>query len=107
MSRYLPLRSRVGAQPLPEVRVIRCRTVIAVLSALTVSAVVSGSAQGTDAGTALSTGTGSAHARPVSDVRQLLAAPRFEVNRGQFGERVDFAARGVGYAVSLSRRGAE
>jgi hypothetical protein len=44
--------------------------------------------------------------RATADVQRLLATPRFEVNRGQFDARVDFAARGAGYAISLSRRGA-
>lgn len=51
-------------------------------------------------------GAGAAPAGAATDVQQLLAAARFEANRGQFDERVDFVARGVGYAVSLSRRSA-
>ena len=79
-------------------------------------ALVSGPAVGADAP---ASGHASPAARPIgsiglnrphgpaaTDVRRLLAAPRFEVNRGQFDEAVDFAARGVGYAVSLSPRGA-
>ena len=71
---------------------------IAVIAILSASAMVIGPASGT--------GVERAHARAAGDVRQLLAAPRFEANRGQFDERVDFLARGAGYAVSLSRSGA-
>ncbi len=63
---------------------------------IAVSSLLSGPAVGAERSPALA----------AADVRQLLAAPRFEVNRGQFDERVDFAVRGVGYAVSLSPRGA-
>lgn len=41
-----------------------------------------------------------------ADVRQLLGGLRFETNRGQVDRRIDFIARGAGYEVSLSNRGA-
>ncbi len=43
-----------------------------------------------------------------ADARQMLSAMplRFEVNRGQVDGQVDFVARGAGYEVSLSHRGA-
>lgn len=76
-------------------------------SAAVVCALVSGPALGTDASpVGLASGADRPHARAAADARRLLAAPRFEVNRGQFDEGVDFVARGVGYAVSLSPRGA-
>ena len=37
-----------------------------------------------------------------ADVRELLGGLRFEANRGQVDERIDFIARGAGYEVSLS-----
>ena len=90
----------------------RCAAVV-VLSATVVGVLVSGLVVGTEARSwgelspaGLSTGVDRAPARAAMDVRKLLAAARFEVNRGQFDERVDFVARGVGYAVSLSSRGA-
>ena len=52
---------------------------------------------------------GSGPAAPAqADVRQMLAALplRFEANRGQVNEQVDFVARGAGYEISLSSRGA-
>jgi hypothetical protein len=91
----------------------RHAVVVAVLSATVVTALLSASALGTEARpgglpgpVGLSAGAGGAHPGAASDVRKLLAAARFEVNRGQFDRRVDFVARGVGYAVSLSPRGA-
>ena len=41
-----------------------------------------------------------------ADVRELLEGLRFEANRGQVDRRTDFIARGAGYEVSLSNRGA-
>ena len=41
-----------------------------------------------------------------ADVRELLEGLRFETNRGQVDGRIDFIARGAGYEVSLSNRGA-
>jgi hypothetical protein len=89
------------------------RYVVVALSATVAGVLTAGSALGTQARTGerplpmgLSTGANGAHARMSTDVRKLLEAPRFEVNRGQFGEALDFVARGVGYAVSLSSRGA-
>lgn len=41
-----------------------------------------------------------------AEVRDLLAGLRFEANRGQVHGATDFVARGAGYEVSLSNRGA-
>ena len=41
-----------------------------------------------------------------ADVQELLAGLRFEANHGQVDGRIDFVARGAGYEVSLSNRGA-
>ena len=83
------------------------------MSATIVSAVACGPALGTGAHSSerptlagLTGGAERAQAGVAAAARRLLAAPRFEVNRGQFDERVDFVARGAGYAVSLTPRGA-
>ena len=41
-----------------------------------------------------------------AEVRELLGGLRFEANRGQVDRGIDFIARGAGYEVSLSGRGA-
>src|SRR5688500_9508642 len=86
--------------------------VVVMLSATAASALLTGCVAGTEDRTGgpspvgLAVGADRVTAKTTADVRRLLAAARFEVNRGQFDERLDFVARGVDYAVSLSGRGA-